>query len=808
MNNSFTLTETVDADMILKCLQSPKLNQEHANKLASYYCLVKANGGEVKVTYKQKVLGDRPMGRYYAQGKILYGGQQWKHLRSSLYGTTETDIDAVNCHPTILLSIAETFDLPCNYLKGYCLNRDKYIKNLDITQTDIDNYNRIERDGSSLKDLGKQVFTAAMFGAGIKKVQDTLHMDRSPIRDNSIADCLLKEIKQLCKSVVALEDFSFYRHCLPKGSSPGKILSYILCDYETDAVLDLMEAFKRAGIEPSMYIYDGFQVKSQDYELIDKILEETTNTCGLTFIRKPFPETLDQVQVADVRSPVEISQHIDSLKTPENGVPVSALEYNDPGYYDPIVFMSIVDTKPVQSTGRDGKVSVVYISSDEEIVQKKAYFEKYVSYIKQLNSIAYKSGTDVWVLASVSKCMNLFANISYTCLGAGGTPMPSNWFKYWILQVDRQMHEYVQWIPYTKHAIQVPPSCLNTFCGFMHKYDPDFEVDQEKVKPWLTHLEDVWSSGDQVIYKYLLGWFASLVQKPHEKIGVNLVLKSVREGAGKNIMTDFMLHNVLGDRFGSSYSNIDALLQKHNAGAEKHILSVLDEVGEGGKAFKYHNQIKDMTTRIRVTVEPKGVDRYTAPDYNNYIFTSNEDWIIKISDSDRRNLCLDISCHRIDQPEYWANLLAYKNNDVGEHFFQYLLAYNLDEFNPRSIPVTEWKRQLRARSYSPEIQALMTLKDETKVHSQELMNIYNGFIGEKTRFRNVQSFNSHWGKYTGWELVARLRVGARQGAGFQLKDGLVLDTIRRITKDSTWEFPEDDGERDEGLPDDCLLPPD
>jgi len=809
MNNSFTLTETVDSDMILKCLQSPILNQEHANKLASYYCLVKANGGEVKVTYKQKVLGDRPMGRYYAQGKILYGGQQWKHLRSSLYGATETDIDAVNCHPTILLSIAETFDLPCNYLKGYCLNRDKYINNLDITQTDIDNYNRIERDSSSLKDLGKQVFTATMFGAGIKRVQDTLHMNRSPIRDNSIADYLLKEIKQLGKSVVALEDFSSYKDCLPKGSSPGKILSYILCDYETDAVLELMEAFQKANIEPSMYIYDGFQVKSQDYEFIDKILEETINTSGLTFIRKPFPKTLEQVQVADVRTSAEIQDLLASLEdAPEQDAPKTSLNYDDPGYYDPLVFMGIVDAKPIKCVGKDRNIKVVYVSSDKEIEAKREYFEKYAMYIKQLNCIAYKSDRHMWSLASVNKCLNLFANISIKVIGTGDKPVSCNWFKRWMMQPDRQEVDYVEWIPYTRCRPIVPYGCLNTFCGFMHMYDPDFIVNESKVKPWLGHLEGVWCSGDKKIFKYVMGWLASLVQKPNEKIGVNLVLKSVREGAGKNIFTDFMLCNVIGTRFGRSYSDIDSLLQKHNAGADKHVLSVLDEIGEGGKAFKSHNRIKDMTTRVRVTVEPKGIDSYSSPDYNNYIFTSNEDWIIKISDSDRRNLCLDISCHRVDDKDYWNRLVKCKNDDVGEHFFHYLAAYDLDGFNARSVPTTEWKRHLRAKSYSPEIRTLLSLKGSDKVRSLDLMNTYNGIVGERAQFKNVQAFNSHWCKYTGWVAQARLRTGRGQGVGFNLDEGSVLDTIRMITKDPDWEFPEEVDDVDDGvsgLGETCLL---
>lgn len=312
--NSFTLTEQVDPEQVLECLKSPKLNSEHARRLAHYYRLAKTNHGKIPVKYTRKAFKGNLTGRFYPEGKFLYGAQQWRHLRSSLYSATETDIDAVMCQPTIMLNLANNYGLTCTNLEAYVTDRLTYFDDLDITQTDIDNFNRIENSNYGLKDMGKMVFTATMFGSGIANIQKSLHMSRSPVKRNTISDNLIKELKQLCKSLVLQKDFSDYKELLPvKEQNPGKILSYILCDHEVEAVTELMDAFKKQGIEVTMYIYDGFQVRSKDNATIDRILRETPNDFGLKFIRKPFPETLDKVKVDDARSMVEIEQLLASL---------------------------------------------------------------------------------------------------------------------------------------------------------------------------------------------------------------------------------------------------------------------------------------------------------------------------------------------------------------------------------------------------------------------------------------------------------------------------------------------------------------
>ena len=63
-------------------------------------------------------------------------------------------------------------------------------------------------------------------------------------------------------------------------------------------------------------------------------------------------------------------------------------------------------------------------------------------------------------------------------------------------------------------------------------------------QPILDHIREVWCSGDETAYDYVLGWLARMFQKPQERGHTVIVLRS-GEGTGKNIIID-----ILVDAFG------------------------------------------------------------------------------------------------------------------------------------------------------------------------------------------------------------------------------------------------------------------
>ena len=120
-SNTFTLIEIVDLDKIKACLANPLVSRAQAGRLQKYYTLAIKHKGRIPVDYTQKLVGDAYFGRFIPNppnGELVAAFQK-RDLRSSLFSDTDTDIDAVSCHPTILLSLARESNLECKYLHGY-----------------------------------------------------------------------------------------------------------------------------------------------------------------------------------------------------------------------------------------------------------------------------------------------------------------------------------------------------------------------------------------------------------------------------------------------------------------------------------------------------------------------------------------------------------------------------------------------------------------------------------------------------------------------------------------------------------------
>lgn len=427
---------------------------------------------------------------------------------------------------------------------------------------------------------------------------------------------------------------------------------------------------------------------------------------------------------------------------------------------------------------------------------KQQYFEKYVAYISSLSVTAVKVSPKTWTLYSGNNAATYFSNCTFLCNVDFGIKLIP-FFKHWLSLVDRKQYTNIAWCPFTINKPDITEDTLNIFTQFKHEYLPNFKVDMSLIQPWLHHLEYVWADRDQKIYDYLIKWFAFIMQKC-TKTGVNIVIKSIREGAGKNILTDFICKHVLGVEYTRQFSDIDSLLGKFNASAEKSLLTILDELGAKGGAFKNHNRLKDITTRVLMPVERKNVDAYMAVDRNSNIFSSNDDWIMKMSMSDRRNLCIEASSIYIDNQNYWDNLISYSTDEVGLHFFQFLLQVDLSRFRPKNIPVTEWKRALLDKCKDPYFKTLLSVhqKQCDKVFSSELMSIYNTFAATKydPGFTNIKSFNCAWKKYTGW-ISKPIRIDQQKKIGYAVTPELLIDTARKIRKDPDYEFePEEDAE--------------
>ena len=117
-NRCIILNEIVNKDKLKYILDNNDYNQD-INDLAKNYYDSLDNLGRKRVVYKQKY---NCKNRYYAIGSALTYLK--KEIRNSIMPKNIKDIDMVNLHPVILLSLCQKNEVSCNILKNYVENRD------------------------------------------------------------------------------------------------------------------------------------------------------------------------------------------------------------------------------------------------------------------------------------------------------------------------------------------------------------------------------------------------------------------------------------------------------------------------------------------------------------------------------------------------------------------------------------------------------------------------------------------------------------------------------------------------------------
>ena len=105
---------------------------EEINELANNYYDSLDNLGRKRIAYKQKY---NCKNRYYGVGSCL--SYLKKEIRNSIMPKNIKDIDMINSHPVILLSLCQKNGIACNILKNYAENRDLILNSLSDNRKEV-----------------------------------------------------------------------------------------------------------------------------------------------------------------------------------------------------------------------------------------------------------------------------------------------------------------------------------------------------------------------------------------------------------------------------------------------------------------------------------------------------------------------------------------------------------------------------------------------------------------------------------------------------------------------------------------------
>jgi len=255
---------------------------------------------------------------------------------------------------------------------------------------------------------------------------------------------------------------------------------------------------------------------------------------------------------------------------------------------------------------------------------------------------------------------------------------------WWLAQRRRRQYDGGQkFMP--QHLAEVVGDTLNMFEGFpIQPRKPEGRSAASACNLILDHGFKIICSGDEEHWDYLLKREALIAQE-RRRSEVAVALRTDAEGAGKGIWC-----NTLGHLYGSHYMQINKpehVIGKFNPHLEILLKLCADEAIFAGDP-RHRNTLFNLITEPTLTIEPKNINVYSAPNFLNSDILSNAKRFVP--PSKRRLFVPTVSENRVDDLEYFNAIKKQQLNDGGAEALLYHLLYEVDlrHFDVRKVPKT------------------------------------------------------------------------------------------------------------------------
>jgi hypothetical protein len=256
----------------------------------------------------------------------------------------------------------------------------------------------------------------------------------------------------------------------------------------------------------------------------------------------------------------------------------------------------------------------------------------------------------------------------------------------WLSSLDRRSYNNIVFYP-GGHL----QDCYNLFQGFAVNPVPG------DCSLYWAHVQEVICCGNEEIYRFVRRWLAHIIQKPGELPGTALVLRG-EQGTGKGMFVE-PICALLGKHSFTAY-NLKHLVGNFNAHLAECLLVHANEAIWGGNK-KEEGVLKGIITDPTTPIEQKGVDVMQMHNFKRLIASSNENWCIPMDMDDRRFLVCNISNKYKENHEYFSKLHQQMENGGLEALMHDLLHENLEGFNVRKLPRSEYNFDLKLKGASP-----------------------------------------------------------------------------------------------------------
>lgn len=300
------------------------------------------------------------------------------------------------------------------------------------------------------------------------------------------------------------------------------------------------------------------------------------------------------------------------------------------------------------------------------------------------------------------------------------------------------------------------PDIFSYFRGYDFKQLD--KVKEEIIQPFLSHVHDVIADGNEEIYKYILVWIASILQKPSFKTETAIVILG-HQGTGKNSFFTNVICKLMARYANENVTNIESIVGKFNATLENKKLLILNELQSVDmNKFLNSDALKSVITDKVININQKNEPMRVTENVANFIMVSNNSIPVKIDSSDRRYMVTKTSDKYKGNFDYFEKLNTSFTPEFYENLFTFFMTMNIKDYNLRRIPNSEAKETIKEASMSSyEIFARDNYELINNISGPDLFNHYCDFVN-KNHYQQCSSrtFISNIIEFTGTAKAKRI----------------------------------------------------
>jgi hypothetical protein len=286
---------------------------------------------------------------------------------------------------------------------------------------------------------------------------------------------------------------------------------------------------------------------------------------------------------------------------------------------------------------------------------------------------------------------------------------------------------------------------LNTYNGF------SIEQVAGNIKPFhdlMTHV--ITSKKDRGLF---LQFMAYKLQNPGKSFSFALVLQSLTQGIGKNLLVESCTR-LFNDRHCTVVGQ-EVFSDQFTDWQSQKLFVVADEVSSSNSR-SVSDRVKGWITTAENSINGKGQPRYDEPNKIAYVFISNHPDAVYIDKNDRRFAVLECSSKKLRSTTA-SKFVRWRDNGGSAHLLHFLLNLNVGSLNPRAHAPMSRAKQNMINANKSDLERWV----ETIVTATNLANL----LGREVA--TVEELSSRYRRESSREVSAKAMSNALSKAGIR-----------------------------------------